>query len=96
MTINLMEIRSELEIVAWITLSYLVARVVARIFRRRPKSIAAVLSVVSVSAAVVAFNVQQERFDAAILVVCGLVAGTIECWFRIWKESTKTKWMRAE
>jgi hypothetical protein len=90
----LMEIKSQFEIVAWVTVSYLFARAVARIFRRWPKAIGAVLSLVSCGATVTAYGLKQEQFDSAILVVCGLAAGTIECWVRIWRESTKMKWIR--
>lgn len=91
-----MEIRSQLEIAAWLACSYLFVRMLARFFKRWPKTVAAIFSLVTMGAAVAAYAVKQSQFDAAILVVCGLVAGTLECWVRIWRESTKTKWVRAE
>lgn len=91
-----MQIRTELEIVAWVSCSYLFVRVLAFLLKRWPRAIAAIFSLVSIGAAFAAYNLNQERFDVAILVVCGLLAGTLECWVRVWRESTKTKWVRAE
>jgi hypothetical protein len=89
-----MDVADEFLIAGWVLLPYAATRLASHFLKRWVKYFAVCLSVACVGAFVAAYLVNQEHFETALLVVCGLVTGTIEQWVKVWKQKAKKPWIK--